>query len=50
MPVHKVSGGYKYGAHGKVYKKRVDAVKQGQAIEISKHQGKPGVPKKRKKK
>ena len=36
MPVRKVKGGYKYGTTGKVYKKRSDAVKQGQAIEISK--------------
>ena len=36
MPVQKVKGGYRYGTIGKVYKKRSDAVKQGQAIEISK--------------
>lgn len=36
MPVRKVKGGYKYGKTGKVYKKRKDAVKQGQAIEINK--------------
>lgn len=37
MPVRKVKGGYKYGNTGKVYKSKKDAVKQGQAIEISKH-------------
>lgn len=36
MPVRKVKGGYKYGSTGKVYKSKKDAVKQGQAIEISK--------------
>ena len=36
MPVRKVKGGYKYGKTGKVYKSRKKAVKQGQAIEISK--------------
>ena len=35
MPVHKVKGGYRYGKTGKVYKKRSDAVKQGQAIKIA---------------
>ena len=35
MPVRKVKGGYQYGKTGKVYKKRSDAVKQGQAIKIS---------------
>lgn len=32
MPVRKVSGGYKYGTKGKVYKFREDAEKQGKAI------------------
>lgn len=36
MPVRKVSGGYKYGSTGKVYKRKSDAIKQGQAIEINK--------------
>lgn len=36
MPVRKVKGGYKYGSTGKVYKSRKKAVKQGQAIAISK--------------
>lgn len=50
MPVHKVAGGWKYGSTGKVYKSKAKAVKQGQAIEISRHQGQKGVPKKRKRK
>lgn len=36
MPIRKVKGGYRYGKTGKVYKRRKDAVKQGQAIAISK--------------
>ena len=36
MPVHKVKNGWKYGKTGKVYKSRTKAVKQGQAIAISK--------------
>ena len=32
MPVEKVQGGYRWGKTGKVYKRRIDAVKQGQAI------------------
>lgn len=36
MPVRKVKGGYKFGKSGKVYKSRAKAVKQGQAIAISK--------------
>ena len=32
MPVRKVSGGYKYGTKGKVYKSREDAEKQEKAI------------------
>ena len=35
MPVRKVKGGYQYGTKGKVYRKKKDAVKQGQAIAIS---------------
>lgn len=41
MPVRKTKGGgYKYGSSGKAYygkDARKKAVKQGQAIEISKH-------------
>lgn len=35
MPIFKVKGGYRYGKHGKVYKQRSKAVKQGIAIKIS---------------
>ena len=31
MPVEKVEGGYRWGKTGKIYKRRIDAVKQGQA-------------------
>jgi hypothetical protein len=31
MPIFKVSGGYRWGHHGKVYRNRSDAVKQAQA-------------------
>lgn len=36
MPIRKVKGGYKYGKSGKVYKSKKKAIKQGQAIAISK--------------
>ena len=36
MPIIKTKSGYKYGKKGKVYKSRKKAVKQGQAIAISK--------------
>jgi hypothetical protein len=32
MPVEKVEGGYRWGKTGKVYKRRIDAVKQGEAV------------------
>lgn len=32
MPVQKVAGGYRYGTTGKIYKKRIDAERQGAAI------------------
>lgn len=35
MPVRKVSGGYRYGNTGKVYKSKAKAVKQGIAIRAS---------------
>jgi len=35
MPVEKVEGGYRWGKTGKVYKRRIDAVKQGQAAYAS---------------
>lgn len=31
MPVHKVSGGYKWGQHGKVYKTKWEALRQAAA-------------------
>lgn len=36
MPVRKVKGGYRYGSKGKIYKSKKKAIKQGQAIAISK--------------
>lgn len=36
MPVKKVTGGYKWGTSGKVYKSRASALKQGRAIEMAK--------------
>ena len=36
MPVRKVKGGYRWGKTGKVYKSKKKALKQGQAIAISK--------------
>ena len=35
MPVHKVSGGYKWGKTVKVYKTKAEAEKQGKAIYAS---------------
>lgn len=35
MPVRKVSGGYRYGNTGKVYKSKAKAVRQGIAIRAS---------------
>lgn len=40
MPIRKVKGGYKWGKTGKVYKSRAKAIKQGQAIAISKRKRK----------
>jgi len=40
MPIRKVKDEYKYGKTGKVYKSRKKAVKQGQAIAISKRKRK----------
>jgi len=31
MPVHKVPGGYQWGSHGKVYKDKASAERQGRA-------------------
>ena len=35
MPVRKVSGGYRYGTTGKIYKNREDAERQGRAIKAA---------------
>lgn len=35
MPVHKVKGGYRWGKHGKTYKSKEKAAKQGRAIKAS---------------
>ncbi len=47
MPIRKVSGGYKWGSKGKVYKSREGAVKQAQAAHANgfKEKGKYGAMK-----
>lgn len=40
MPVRKVKSGYKWGTKGKIYKSKKKAIKQGQAIAISKRKRK----------
>ena len=40
MPVHKTTGGWKFGASGKTYKKKSDAMKQAKAIWASGWRGK----------
>ena len=35
MPVNKVKGGYRWGAKGKVYKKKSDALRQAKAAYAS---------------
>lgn len=35
MPIRRVSGGWRWGRHGKVYKQRSRAVKQAQAAYAS---------------
>lgn len=35
MPVEKVPGGYRWGKHGKVYKTKEEAERQGRAIHAS---------------
>ena len=40
MPVRKVTGGYKWGSHGKVYKSKAKAARQGRAIYASGYKGK----------
>ena len=40
MPVRKVPGGFRWGAHGKVYKTRAAAEKQGRAAYANGYRGK----------
>ena len=40
MPVHKVAGGWQWGNHGKVYKRKADAERQGRAAYASGYRGK----------
>lgn len=40
MPVHKVSGGWKFGTSGKVYKTKAGAQRQARAIYASGYKGK----------
>lgn len=40
MPVRKVAGGYKWGSHGKVYKSKAKAARQGRAVYASGYKGK----------
>lgn len=40
MPVKKVPGGYRWGNHGKVYKRKSDAEKQGRAAYANGYKGK----------
>ena len=40
MPIHKVSGGWKWGEHGKVYANREDAEKQAAAAYANGYVGK----------
>lgn len=37
MPTRKVKGGYRYGKHGKVYRSKAKADRQGRAIKASQH-------------
>jgi len=46
MPIKKVSGGYKWGGSGKVYKSREGAVKQAQAAYASGYKSKSSGKKK----
>lgn len=39
MPVHKVAGGYQWGNHGKVYKDKADAERQGRAAYANGYKG-----------
>lgn len=46
MPVRKVSGGYRWGSKGKVYKTKAEAERQGRAIQAA-SRGKRGGRRKR---
>ena len=39
MPAHKVKGGWKWGGHGKVYKSKAAAERQGRAAHASGYKG-----------
>jgi hypothetical protein len=39
MPVHKVKGGYRWGKHGKVYKSKAKAARQGRAAYANGYRG-----------
>lgn len=39
MPVHKVKGGYQWGKHGKVYKTKAAAERQGRAAYANGYKG-----------
>ena len=39
MPTHKVKGGYRWGGHGKVYKTKEAADRQGRAAYASGYKG-----------
>lgn len=41
MPIYKIkSGGYRWGSHGKVYKTKAKAARQGRVIYASGYKGK----------
>jgi hypothetical protein len=40
MPVTKVSGGYRWGSKGKVFKRKADAERQGRAIRANQNRAK----------
>lgn len=42
MPTHKVKGGYRWGTHGKVYKSKAQADRQGRAIKAAQARRKKG--------
>ena len=46
MPVRKVKGGYRWGSSGKVYRTKIEAERQGRAIQAA-SRGKRGGRRKR---